>query len=53
MLVEKLANWEKLKMLVLDSVSSPITKRSVSGHQRIFHDHIFAPLTFRTARPFR
>ena len=27
MLVEKLANWEKLKALVLDSVSSPITKR--------------------------
>ena len=27
MVVEKLANWEKLKALVLDSVSSPITKR--------------------------
>jgi site-specific recombinase XerD len=27
MLVEKLAYWEKLKALVLDSVSSPITKR--------------------------
>jgi len=27
MLVEKLAHWEKLKALVLDSVSSPITKR--------------------------
>src|SRR5579862_2844712 len=26
-LVEKLAHWEKLKALVLDSVSSPITKR--------------------------
>ena len=26
-IVEKLAGWEKLKMLVLDSVSSPITKR--------------------------
>jgi hypothetical protein len=25
--VEKLAEWEKLKTLVLDSVSSPITKR--------------------------
>ena len=25
--VEKLANWEKLKTLVLDSVSSPITRR--------------------------
>src|SRR5579859_6772666 len=27
MLVEKLAHWKKLKALVLDSVSSPITKR--------------------------
>ena len=27
MVIEKLAHWEKLKMLVLDSVSSPITKR--------------------------
>src|SRR5690349_3375257 len=27
MVVEKLAHWEKLKTLVLDSVSSPITKR--------------------------
>ena len=27
MVVEKLAHWEKLKALVLDSVSSPITKR--------------------------
>jgi len=27
MVVEKLANWEKLKTMVLDSVSSPITKR--------------------------
>ena len=26
--VEKLEGWEKLKMLVLDSVSSPITKRA-------------------------
>src|SRR6202008_639837 len=25
--VEKIAQWEKLKTLVLDSVSSPITKR--------------------------
>jgi hypothetical protein len=25
--VEKLAHWEKLKALVLDSISSPITKR--------------------------
>jgi hypothetical protein len=25
--VEKIAQWEKLKRLVLDSVSSPITKR--------------------------
>jgi hypothetical protein len=25
--LEKLANWQKLKTLVLDSVSSPITKR--------------------------
>jgi hypothetical protein len=25
--VEKIAGWEKLKTLVLDSVSSPITKR--------------------------
>src|SRR5450432_4119832 len=25
--VEKLANWQKLKTMVLDSVSSPITKR--------------------------
>jgi len=25
--VEKLEGWEKLEMLVLDSVSSPITKR--------------------------
>jgi len=24
---EKIAQWQKLKMLVLDSVSSPITKR--------------------------
>jgi len=27
MVIEKLAHWEKLKALVLDSVSSPITKR--------------------------
>src|SRR5216684_2969037 len=27
MVVEKIAQWEKLKALVLDSVSSPITKR--------------------------
>jgi hypothetical protein len=25
--IEKIAQWQKLKMLVLDSVSSPITKR--------------------------
>jgi hypothetical protein len=25
--IEKIAQWEKLKTLVLDSVSSPITKR--------------------------
>jgi hypothetical protein len=25
--IEKIAQWEKLKALVLDSVSSPITKR--------------------------
>ena len=25
--IQKIAGWEKLKMLVLDSVSSPITKR--------------------------
>ncbi len=25
--IEKIAQWEKLKQLVLDSVSSPITKR--------------------------
>ena len=25
--VEKIAQWQKLKTLVLDSVSSPITKR--------------------------
>jgi hypothetical protein len=25
--LEKIAQWEKLKTLVLDSVSSPITKR--------------------------
>ena len=25
--LQKIAGWEKLKMLVLDSVSSPITKR--------------------------
>jgi hypothetical protein len=25
--IEKIAQWEKLKGLVLDSVSSPITKR--------------------------
>ena len=25
--VEKIAGWEKLKVLVFDSVSSPITKR--------------------------
>jgi hypothetical protein len=25
--IQKIARWEKLKMLVLDSVSSPITKR--------------------------
>jgi hypothetical protein len=25
--IEKIAQWGKLKMLVLDSVSSPITKR--------------------------
>ena len=25
--VQKIAGWEKLKTLVLDSVSSPITKR--------------------------
>jgi len=27
MVIEKLAHWEKLKALVLDGVSSPITKR--------------------------
>jgi len=27
LMVVKLAHWEKLKMLVLDSESSPITKR--------------------------
>jgi hypothetical protein len=27
MVVEKIAQWQKLKALVLDSVSSPITKR--------------------------
>jgi hypothetical protein len=27
MAVQKIAQWQKLKMLVLDSVSSPITKR--------------------------
>ena len=26
-IIEKIAQWEKLKALVLDSVSSPITKR--------------------------
>ncbi len=25
--IPKIAQWQKLKMLVLDSVSSPITKR--------------------------
>ena len=25
--IQKIAQWEKLKQLVLDSVSSPITKR--------------------------
>ena len=28
--VEKIAQWQKLKALVLDSVSSPITKRVYS-----------------------
>ena len=28
--VQKIAGWEKLKTLVLDSVSSPITKRVYS-----------------------
>jgi len=27
MVVEKIAQWQKLKALVLDSVSSPITRR--------------------------
>jgi hypothetical protein len=27
MVVKKIAQWQKLKMLVLDSVSSPIAKR--------------------------
>jgi len=27
MVVEKFAQWQKLKVLVLDSVSSPITRR--------------------------
>jgi hypothetical protein len=27
MVIEKLAHWEKLKALMLDSVSSPFTKR--------------------------
>lgn len=33
--VEKIAQWEKLKTLVLDSVSSPITKR-VYGPERVY-----------------
>ena len=33
--VEKLEGWEKLKTLVLDSVSSPITKRVLHGPERI------------------
>jgi hypothetical protein len=34
--VQKIAGWEKLKTLVLDSVSSPITKRvyNCAGHIR-------------------
>jgi hypothetical protein len=33
--IEKLAQWEKLKTLVLDSVSSPITKR---GHNMALNE---------------
>ena len=29
--IQKIAGWEKLKTLVLDSVSSPITKRAAYG----------------------
>jgi hypothetical protein len=29
--LEKIAQWQKLKTLVLDSVSSPITKRDRDG----------------------
>jgi hypothetical protein len=33
--VQKIAGWEKLKALVLDSVSSPITKRVYNMARRI------------------
>jgi Phage integrase, N-terminal SAM-like domain len=36
--VEKIAQWQKLKMLVLDSVSSPITKRVYSMALDVFLD---------------
>ena len=36
--VQKIAGWEKLKTLVLDSVSSPITKR-VYNMAPGFHRH--------------
>ena len=33
---EKIAQWEKLKTLVLESVSSPITNRVYNGTGRIY-----------------
>jgi hypothetical protein len=36
--IEKIAQWEKLKQLVLDSVSSPITKRVYNmRHEMLAH----------------
>jgi hypothetical protein len=42
--VEKIAQWEKLKGMVLDSVSSPITKRVLQhGAERIYGGFQQAP----------
>jgi hypothetical protein len=34
--VDKIAQWQKLKALVLDSVSSPITRRVQHGAGRVY-----------------
>jgi hypothetical protein len=37
--VEQIAQWKKLKTLVLDSVSSPITERVYKMGRREFQSH--------------